>query len=299
MLKAWLTNPFVRDPSLDDREYRNLVRAATHFFMSKDRKLYRRGVDGAHKLVVEDKSQRMYLINTTHDNLGHREFYATKTLIAERFWWPEMERDISWYCRSCDLCQRRQMLLVKIPPVARHTPSIFQVLHADTMHMSPESNGCGHILHRRYEMTSWMEGRAVRDENSKTIPNWLFEEIIFRWGCIREIVTDNGNPYKSAVAWLEQKYGIKGIKISPYNSKANGRIKRPHWDMRQILYKATGRNPSKWFWFFHHVMWADRVSVGCWLLGPILFTSGYSGSYLVSQVARKSSQYCRVDWLQS
>ena len=26
-----------------------------------------------------------------------------------------------------------------------------------------------------------------------------------------------------------------------------------------MLYKATGGNPSKWF--FHHVMWADRVSI--------------------------------------
>ena len=80
-------------------------------------------------------------------------------------------------------------------------------------------------------------------------------------GCIKEIITDNGSPYKSAVGWLEQKYGIKGIRISPYNSKANGKIERPHWDVRQMLYKATGGNPSKWYWFFHHLMWADRVSI--------------------------------------
>ena len=274
LLKEWLTNPFVRNPSLDDRAYRNLVRTATHFFMSKEGRLYKRGLDSAHKLVV-DQSQRMYLIKASHDSLGHRGFYATKTLVGERFWWPEMERDISWYCKTCDICQKRQKLLVKIPPVVTHTPSIFQVLHADTMHMTPKSNGCGHIIHGRCGMTSWMEGRAVKDENGKTIANWLFEDIICRWGCITEIVTDNGGPYRSAVAWLEQKYGIKGIKISPYNSKGNGKIERPHWDVRQMLYKATGGNPSKWFWFFHHVMWADRVSIrkklGC---SPFFMVTG-------------------------
>jgi transposase InsO family protein len=99
-------------------------------------------------------------------------------------------------------------------------------------------------------------------------------------GLHQEIVTDNGGPYRSAVGWLEQKYGIKGIKISSYNSKANGKIERPHWDVRQMLYKATGGNPSKWFWFFHHVMWADRVSIrkvdlgahhSLWLQALILF----------------------------
>ena len=196
-------------------------------------------------------------------------------MINERFWWPELEKDVSWYCKTCDVCQKRQKLLLKIPPIVTHTPSIFQVLHADTMHMSPKSNGCGHIVHGRCGMTSWMEGRPVKDENGKTIANWLFEDIICRWGCITEIVTDNGGPYRSAVGWLEQEYGIKGIKISSYNSKANGKIECPHWDVRQMLYKATGGNPSKWYWFFHHVMWADRVSVrkglGC---SPFFMVTG-------------------------
>ena len=74
-------------------------------------------------------------------------------------------------------------------------------------------------------MTSWMEGRPLKAENRKAIANWLFEDIICRWGCIKEIITDNRSPYQSAVGWLEQKYGIKGIRISPYNSKANGKIK--------------------------------------------------------------------------
>ena len=274
LLKRWLTNPLARITELDEKAHRNLVRTATHFFITKEGRLYKKGIDGAHKLVVE-KSQRMYLMKASHDSLGHRGFYATKTLVGERFWWPEMERDISWYCKTCDLCQKRQKLLVKIPPIVTHTPSIFQVLHADTMHMTPKSNGCGHIIHGRCGMTSWMEGRPVRDENGKTIANWLFEDIICRWGCITEIITDNGSPYRSAVAWLEQKYGIKGIKISSYNSKANGKIERPHWDVRQMLYKATGGNPSKWFWFFHHVMWADRVSIrkgfGC---SPFFMVTG-------------------------
>ena len=157
LIKEWLTNPFVRNPALDEREYRKLVRRATHFFLTKDGRLYKRGVASAHKLVV-DKMHRMYLMKASHDSLGHRGFYATKTLIGERFWWPEMERDVSWYCKTCDICQKRQKLLVKIPPIVTHTPSIFQVLHADTMHMSPKSNGCGHIVHGRCGMTSCMEG---------------------------------------------------------------------------------------------------------------------------------------------
>jgi hypothetical protein len=31
--------------------------------------------------------------------------------------------------------------------------------------------------------------------------------------------------------------------------------------MRQSLYKATGGNTSKWFYFFHLVLWADWITV--------------------------------------
>ena len=68
----------------------------------------------------------------------------------------------------------------------------------------------------------------------------MFADIIYHWGCLVEIITNNGGPYRSAVAWLEQKCGIKGIRILSYNSKANRKIERLHWDMQQMLYKATG-----------------------------------------------------------
>ncbi|KXN85048.1 hypothetical protein AN958_11752 [Leucoagaricus sp. SymC.cos] len=76
-----------------------------------------------------------------------------------------------------------------------------------------------------------------------------------------KIVTDNGVLFKKAVKWLEEKYGIKGVTISPYNSKANGVIEQPHWDVRQMLYKATNDDVKKWYWFLHHVMWADCITI--------------------------------------
>ena len=117
--------------------------------------------------------------------------------------------------------------------------------------MSPKSNGCGYIHHGRCGMTSWIEGRPARDDKGHMIGLWIFEDIICQWGCLLEIVTDNGSLYRAAAAWLEQKYSIRNIRISAYNSKANGKIEQPHWDIRQMLWKATGGNLLKWYWFFH------------------------------------------------
>ncbi len=47
-----------------------------------------------------------------------------------------------------------------------HTPSIFQVIHVDTMHM-PVSLGYRYIVHGRCALTSWMEGKMLKTETEK------------------------------------------------------------------------------------------------------------------------------------
>jgi len=92
-----------------------------------------------------------------------------------------------------------------------------------------------------------MEARVLKEENAKSIGQWLFEDVIYRWGSLVKIVTNNGLSFKKVVKWIEKKYGIKGVTISPYNSQANGAVERLHWDLRQMLFKATGGEVKKWY----------------------------------------------------
>lgn len=261
-IREWLANsPRDIDISKMSPEEAKFIRAVSHFWLDEDGRLYRKSGSGANPAIVLGPEHRMRIMKICHDNLGHRGAYATNKLIAQRFWWPEMDGDIAWYVKTCHLCQIRQKMALELPPVVTHTPSLFQTLHADTMHMTPPSNGCSYIAHGRCGLSSWMEARALRKENAQSIGQWLFEDIICRWGSLVKIVTDNGSPFKKAVGWLAEKYGIKGVTISPYNSQANGTIERPHWDVRQMLFKATEGEVKKWYWSLHHVMWADRVTI--------------------------------------
>jgi Integrase zinc binding domain/RNase H-like domain found in reverse transcriptase len=246
--------------TFSEKELKRLERMVPRFIIYEQR-LYRRGSQGPHRLYVP-KERRTSMLTAAHDHNGHRGFFGTKSLLTQRFWWPEMEKDVKQFVKTCHVCQERQLQLVKIPPMKTHTPSIFEVIHADIMHMTPASNGHKYVVHGRDNLTSWAEGRALRDEKARSIALWLYEEILCRWGGLCLIVTDNGSSFKAASRWIEEKWGIKHITISPYNSKANGVIERPHWDIRQMLYKATGAaNVSKWYWYLTAVLWADRISV--------------------------------------
>ena len=243
-------------------EQASLVHSASYYWLDKSNgRLYKKNADSNTLLLVVAEDERMQLLKACHDEMGYRRAYATRRLLQQRFWWPDMEEDVMWYVKTCHLCQIRQRRALEVPPVVTHTPSIFQVLYVDTVHMNPLSNECKYIVHSRCRLLSWMESRALREENTRTIGQWLFEDIICRWSSLVKIVTDNSAPFKKAVRWLEEKYGIKGVMISLYNSKANGVVERPHWDLRQMLYKATDGNVKKWFWSLHHVMWVDRVTV--------------------------------------
>ena len=82
LIKRWLERPFVRPDKMNDEDYKKLVKKTRRFFVDKDGHLYRRDLNGAHKLVVK-KERQMFMMKAAHDNLGHRGFYATKMLIGE------------------------------------------------------------------------------------------------------------------------------------------------------------------------------------------------------------------------
>ncbi|KDR81133.1 hypothetical protein GALMADRAFT_35229, partial [Galerina marginata CBS 339.88] len=150
-------------------------------------------------------------ISTAHNEVGHHGYFATNALITERYWWPFMGFDISWFIRTCHLCQLRRTQNVLIPPTVTTPAPLFAKVYLDTMHLPPSSN------------------------------------ILFR--------------LVNTCEYLAKRYHIKHIRISGYNSRANGLVERAHFDVRQAIFKACDGDQSKWPQVAHYVFWADRVTI--------------------------------------
>ena len=73
-------------------------------------------------------------------------------------------------------------------------------------------------MHARDSLSSWSKACTLVHDNARSIAEWFFDDIICRWGCPEEVVSDNAPQMKAVLEWLEIKYGIRGIHISPYNS---------------------------------------------------------------------------------
>ena len=101
----------------------------------------------------------------------------------------------------------------------------------------------------------------LRHESAKSLTRFILNNIIYRWGTLLEIVTDNGEPFVKAMDYLVKTYHIKHIQISGYNSQANGIVERSHFDVWQALFKACDGEQSKWAASAYSVFWAEQVTI--------------------------------------
>ena len=262
-----------RPEGMTAQDYERFVRRTRNYFLL-DGSLWRKDSTGEHKLVLP-RERRISVLKQVHDDLGHKGYWIVRRRLLDRFWWPLMDRDLKWYLKTCHECQLRTTAQINIPPSVAMPLPLFYKFHADTM-LLPKSGRYRYLAQARCSLSSWPEWRMLEEESAYTLGCFIFEEILCRWGAVMEVVTDNGAPWIKAVDWLSKRYGINHIRISGYNSRANGPVERRHYDVREAISKACEGNLELWTERIFHVFWAERVS--------IQKSTGYSPYYLVHGV---------------
>jgi hypothetical protein len=107
----------------------------------------------------------------------------------------------------------------------------------------------------------------LRTETARTLGDWIYEDILCRWGSLCEIVTDHGPAFLKAMEYLSKQYHLNHICISGYNSHTNGTVECSHFDVRQSLFKVVDGDQKRWSLGVYSVFWAERVTphkrMGC------------------------------------
>ena len=252
---------------LTNTAYAAFLRYTEYFFQVNGR-LWRRDLQGHHKVVINCDKRPAILATGNHGD------FATRAHIIDRFWWPHLSADIAWFVRSCHICQLHQTCNILIPPVVATPAPLFAKMYMDTMHL-PKSASFKYFVQGHCSLAHFPEYHSLHTETAKTIGDWIFEDILSRWGTLCEIVTDNGPAFVKALPYLEKWYHIRHIWISGYNSHANGITKRAHFNVRQALFKACNGDQSRWHSIVTSVMWANQVTI-CQRMGcsPYFATTG-------------------------
>ena len=121
----------------------------------------------------------------------------------------------------------------------------------------PKCGDCEFIVTARCEFSGWPEGCALTKADSKHVGDFLWRDVVCRHGAFHRLIIDGGPENKGFVEALTKRVGIYRLRISAYNSKANGGIEGNHNDMRNALAKMDG----PWKDNLPAVLFAQRTSV--------------------------------------
>ena len=170
-----------------------------------------------------------------------------------------MAKDVKWFIQTCHLCQIQNLQQSLIPPIVAVPAPLFSKVYMDTMLMST-LGGSKYITQGCCSLISWPEWAMLPKETGKTLGNWI---LLYHWGLLCRVVTDNGPAFLKALAYLEKHYHIKHIQISGYNSRANGLIEQSHFNVWQAIFKACDGDKSRWSLVTFSVFCAEQVMIKC------------------------------------
>jgi len=141
--------------------------------------------------------------------------------------------------------------------------TVWEKVGVDVVYMPVSWDGYKFIVFARDDLSGWVEGRALEYNDSMSVADFLYEEVICRHGCPRKIVMDGGPENKMLAEALLRRHRIKRIVVSAYHPQSNGLVERGHAPIVNSLAKyCHGKlNPQKWPQYLPLALWADRVSV--------------------------------------
>lgn len=195
---------------------------------------------------------------------GHLGSTKMIALIAARFYWKGMSKDIRLWCRSCVPCLRRKtprplrMGVAESMLVGRP----FQRICIDFVGPFPES-GAGNIwiLTAVCPFTRWPIAVPLPDKRSITVARALYDHVIADHSCPEEILSDREPTLMSAVVKeLCRLTGVKKIATSGLQPQANSHCERFHRFMNTALTLAVNRSDAEWEFVLKPVLFVFRIS---------------------------------------
>lgn len=183
-----------------------------------------------------------------------------------------MYEHVRWYCKTCKQCQMRSSYRTKIPIEPTYVRTIVRKFGIDSVHMPKGKGGYAYIVDIRDDLSGWVEAQMFGKITSKNVAKFMFS-VMCRFGCIPQLVSDNGSEFEGAMTVLMDTYNVPMIKISPYNPKANGMNERGHGTWVGSIWKTLEGQTDEWPLYFDAALYADRTTVKR--------TTGYMPYYLL------------------
>ena len=188
---------------------------------------------------------RRRLFEIVH-GLAHPSIRATTALMASKFMWHGLRKQVRDWAKACIPCQTSKIQRhTKAPLQSFALPDRrFDHVHVDIVGPLPQSRGVTHLLTIVDRFTRWPEAIPIADTSTATCARALIANWIARFGVPVDISSDRGTQFTSGL-WsaMADLLGTKLHHTCAYHPQSNGLVERFHRHLKTAL-KARLRGPD-------------------------------------------------------
>ena len=203
-----------------------------------------------------------------HDNplSGHRKYEKLLETVRKRYYFPNMPAIVKRYCDLCTACQCstiRKKRKAPLKPYYASFPGIY--VHIDCTpgpnKKKPTARGYTQILTIVEAFTRHVRLYPITKPCAKETARVLLSYI-----CVHsmplKIIVDNGSEFANELMTeLSLLLGLKKVHVTPYNSKANGKVEVTHKTTQTILRAYMDKFRRDWDLLLPLVEFAMNTSV--------------------------------------
>lgn len=246
----------IRGALLDPDSASNKFQRASRQYILKDDVLYfksfERGIS-SHRLAVPAKLVPD-ILKAYHDDLtagAHAGIAKTFHKISSRYHWPQVSGDVRAYVRSCAACQCRKADRRKpaglLQPIIPPGPKPFTYVQFDYLGPLCKSNKKEYILVCTDVTTRFAIAKATEKADARTTVKFVLEDLIPRFGCVRQIQTDRGTHFTAGVmTQLCDALGIVYKHSTAYHPESQGLTERYNGTLLDMLHFYVNDSHSDW-----------------------------------------------------
>jgi len=250
------------------RDERKKMSLRSRKFLEIAQQLYIQGVDHILRRCVPDHEQ-IAVLSEAHQGISGGHFRGDilgRKILQAGLWWPTVFKDSHEYASRCDVCQRIGQPIAK--DMMPHTPVLalepFQKWGLDfvgPIKPSARNTGNKYILVATNYCTKWVEAKALRDNSANSVAKFLYENIMTRFGCPIELVSNQGGHFiNEVVRQLTQRHMVIHKKSTVYYPQANGQAEATNQVIQKILKKIVSENRTDWDQKLNSALWAFRTA---------------------------------------
>ncbi|CAM8896974.1 unnamed protein product [Rhodiola kirilowii] len=235
------------------------------YYVWDDPYLWKIGVDQILRRCIPD-DEIASVISFCHELACGGHFGPRRTarkILDSGFFWPYVFRDAYNHCKRCDKCQRVGNISARqeMPQVPILVNDVFDIWGIDFMGPFPVSCGYSYILVAVDYVSKWVEAKATRCDDAKTVIDFLRTNIFCRYGVPKAIISDQGTHFcNRMMASTLKHYHVHHRTSTAYHPQTNGQAEISNREIKGILEKMVGPTRKDWGQRLDEALWAYRTA---------------------------------------